>query len=81
LQDPKCIIDFKFKHKGDVMTEQETIFKRFLTRKQAADYLGVKVSWLERNTKTGPPFTKKTGTVLYDRDSIDKWMMEEFEDE
>ena len=59
------------------MTDTEKRFKRLMTRKQTAELLGVKVSWLERNTKTGPPYSKKTGRPLYDRDAVLDWLFEE----
>ena len=59
------------------MTDNETKFKRFLTREQAAKYMGVSVSWLEKNTKQGPPYIFKVGRVIYDRDKIDEWMVTE----
>ena len=58
------------------MTTQNGAFKRFLTRKQAAEYLGISVSWLEKHVNDGPPHLKKAGRIIFDRDQLDKWMLE-----
>jgi len=63
------------------MSDTEKRFKRLMTRKQTAELLGVKVSWLERNTKTGPPYSRKTGTILYDRDAVWEWLFDKNKEE
>lgn len=49
---------------------------RYLDTKQAADYLGLSVSTLEklRVTGRGPRYAKAGRRVIYDRRDLDRWM-------
>lgn len=52
--------------------------KRWLTRKEAADYLGVHITMLDRyRFREGLPYSQvegPRGAVRLDREEIDRWM-------
>lgn len=46
-----------------------------LTRKQAAERLGVSVRWLEDNKRIAPPFYKYAANMVrYDLKDLESWM-------
>jgi len=55
-------------------TQNTTTETRWLTTKQAAAYLQVSLSTLERFKRSGLPFTKVAMTCRFDRLALDTWM-------
>ena len=53
--------------------------KRWLTREEAADYLGLNVRWFKRAQEMGwaPPYHKFGRLVRYDRLELDAWAEEQ----
>lgn len=47
--------------------------QNFLTRTQAAEYLGLKTQTLANNAKRGPAYHKLFGSVRYSRADLDSW--------
>ena len=47
-----------------------------LNSKEAAKYLGVSDSWMrkKRVSGDGPPFLRLVGKIVYDRETLDRWM-------
>lgn len=56
-----------------LMREGGYIEEEWLDRKQAADYLGVSESWMEKNDKCLPR-TKLGGTYKYPKSGLNAWM-------
>jgi len=53
--------------------------KRYLRTKEAATYLGISSSVLNKDRVTkmiGIPFTRIGRTILYDRKELDQWLKE-----
>lgn len=51
--------------------------KRYLRTKEAATYLGISASVLNKDRVTkliGVPFTRLGRTILYDRIELDRWL-------
>ncbi len=51
--------------------------KRYLRAKEAASYLGISVSVLNKDRGTqliGIPFTRIGRTILYDKEVLDSWL-------
>lgn len=50
--------------------------RRYLSEKQAANYLNISVKTLQRHRTTGfgPEFAKLVGRVVYDRTILDAWV-------
>lgn len=51
---------------------------RRLHRKQAAEYLGLSLSWLDKSRLTGlgPVFTAISGRVVYDLRDLDQFLLD-----
>ncbi|MFC9935343.1 helix-turn-helix domain-containing protein [Glutamicibacter sp. NPDC127525] len=47
--------------------------KEFLTRPEAAEYLGIGVQTLANNRRTGPAYHKMFGAVRYSKTDLDSW--------
>lgn len=60
--------------------EQAMETKRYLRTKEAATYLGISSSVLNKDRVTkmiGIPFTRVGRTILYDRKELDQWLKEQ----
>lgn len=44
--------------------------------KQSADYIGVSDSWMRKRRMRGdgPPFLRIGGKIVYDRETLDRWL-------